>query len=169
MFSRLFLSFLFVFFAFDNVSRAAINVGKRTGELKVILSSGDVRTYLPGETLPPVPEGAAIEVLSGEAEISTTDISTVQVTAGFQTVMMVPGVIVDIRYDFTNSATIQVLAGDAQVMLTTGSSLSMTAGDAIMVGAEISETRHGVNILEGEVPLTNPEGQTIDLIGTSGN
>ena len=169
MFLRLLLSSLLVLFAFENVSQAAVNVGKRTGDLKITFSSGDVRTYSAGETLPPVPEGAVIEVLSGEAEISTTDISTAQVIAGFQTVMMVPGVIVDISYDFTNSATIQVLAGDAQVMLTTGSSLEMSAGDEIMVGAEISESRHGVNILEGEVPLTNPEGQTIDLIGTPGN
>ncbi|MEI8011456.1 MAG: hypothetical protein WCI27_03090 [Candidatus Omnitrophota bacterium] len=138
---------------------AAVNVGQRTGTLKITLTNGTVLTVAPGDPLPIIPDGANIEVIGGIANISVTGTSTVQVIAGGQVVNVAIGSSLNVSIEPTGTAVIGVTEGSAQIVTHSGATAIIDRGDQVRVGSGVV-TPTGFDVVQGQVVLTQTDGTT---------
>jgi hypothetical protein len=69
-------------FSLVSLGHAAITISGQTGKITITMPNNVVITVNSGEVIPPIPDGATVEFISGSATISVTGSSTVTVKIG---------------------------------------------------------------------------------------
>ncbi len=159
MLKKIFGLMFILFMAFQLSAFAAINIGQRTGTLKITMPDSTVLIIAPGDPLPVIPDGATLEVVSGIAEISTTGASTVQVVAGGQTINVTPASTISISFEATGAVIVGVTEGSANIVTASGGTAHIDAGDQVRVGAGVT-AGSGFDVIRGQVTVTQPDGTT---------
>ena len=109
------LALIFVF-VISGVSFAAINVEKRTGDIKIFMPDGKQVVIKRNQPLPVIPDGAVITIMAGSAVVSTTGKSVVSVSVGNYTIQVKEVSKVRFLLNSDGTASITVILGQTDIV-----------------------------------------------------
>jgi hypothetical protein len=150
------VSLVVVFFAFQMTCFAAVTITRHTGVIKIIpAGSGAPITIKAGEPIPAIPDGATIELMTGDITVSTTAPSVEDLLVKGNTIVMSTDTTIQMSVNSNGAITIYDAKGKANVKTTDGKTASMVTGNTITI--------KGLKLVEGYTPPdVNPQGIIIN-------
>ncbi len=108
---------------------AAVNFEHRTGTVILTTSSGEVQTIESEQPLPPIESGTSIEVVTGNAHITTGAGDVITLVVNNEKVILRGQGKVEVRKDLrTGRGLLKVVEGSGQVVQADGTTKTLKAG-----------------------------------------
>ena len=143
-----FVSFLFLPLNFAN---AQILINKRTGNLSITTSEGDLFTVSDSDALPQLSSGAVIEVLSGDAAFKIDGSEILTVVAGESVMNLIAGNEVTVTVSNSGVDTqIHCLSGNLQISI---GEVILAVKGLTTLKANIADGKASVVLVEGDAAI----------------